>query len=441
MLRWASIVALMTVAACSSGPPCRAKSDCETGSYCQIDISGSSISGTCVHDCVSKTDCGGDPGPDMVSFCSDEGRCVTTTRRPRLRVTDPEHDSLLDDGTRKIRLTGHVETAAESVKVTVSPLPRDSCVVGVEKSIVIHNPDPGTIGKLPFIVNDIELDPGFNTLTVRADIGTAEGVVNHLVEIPCAGCAKIGIDTQATLDRVPGLVLPRLRGTVAPATVRTAAWRIRNELGDVFDGPLSVTNGAFDIAGLPLFAGTNRLQVVVSGVGDGLGVNRCSRIVLSGIARERGLRAILTWDGQTSDLDLHIVGPGGTYGSLTGDLHSRSPKVFDGSTLVDDFDGLGPEMATIETLADGVYGVVIEPILDGRDPGSDAILRILYDGRPVSRGPIGPKHLSYFANKLWVVGTLAVVDGNSTWTYVNELLDLDMPPTRTPDAWTIGEFY
>ena len=102
---------------------------------------------------------------------------------------------------------------------------------------------------------------------------------------------------------------------------------------------------------------------------------------------------------------------------------------------MDDFEGFGPEVGTIDALPDGVYGVVVEPVFDDRNPGTTAFVRILYKGRSVSRGPLGPQHLTDKTGMLWVVGVLTVASGSTDWRYLNERLDGSMPPTRPPADW------
>jgi hypothetical protein len=438
MVRRLSVLVLMAALApllsCSGGPPCRAQSDCAIGSYCVLEVSGSIVDGTCQRDCVVNADCG-EADEITVSTCTNEGRCQTSPRPPRLRILDPENDSLLEEGVRRLRLTGEIETAADVATIQVSPVQRGSCLVGLPRAATVRNPEPGRRTVLPFIVNDIELDPGPQLLSVRAQVGTVFRALAHYLEIPCPGCAEIEVSRPLTRSSVPGLELPRLVGTIAPDTVRDAVWRVRDEHGGVFDGPVPVSGGAFEVRDLPLFAGANRVEVVVSGVGSGLGESRCTVLVTTGVAAERGLRAILTWDGPTSDLDLHVVGPGGRLGDPLSSLSGQTPSPSFGGAVRDDFDGLGPELATVEGLADGVYGVVVEPVYDDRDPGSTAILRVLVDGRPVVRGPIGPQFLSEADGRLWVAGTLSVVEGVATWRPLGDLLERDAPPTRPPADW------
>lgn len=262
----------------------------------------------------------------------------------------------------------------------------------------------------------------------------AERRLERRVEVACPGCAEIRLERPQFGSATLGLELPLLQGTIQPG-VSQATWRVRSRTGDVFDGALPVVNGRYDFARIPLFAGANQLEVLVSGVGSGFGEARCTTLVNSSVAREQGFRGLLTWDGPTSDLDIHVIGPGGTFGDPGTTLTSRSQNPTFGGQVFDDFDGFGPEVAAIDPINDGVYGVIVEPINDADDPGSTAFLRVLYEGRTLTVGPIGPVFLSAEFGELWVAGTFEIRDGQATWQTVGEVVDAGLPPVRPPEAW------
>lgn len=433
------VLALAVVAAGCRGPACKSQSECGIGSHCVLSVSGSSVNGECVSECVVNTDCVGDDTNLTVPICTNEGRCTKVTRKPRLKVFTPEHDSLLEEGTRSVRLEGEVSSAAEMV--TISALQEQAhCSLGVLQTAVVRNAEVGKMVTIPWVIEDVELVPGLNRILVRANVGATFKQVNHLLEVPCPGCADITIQAPTPPATAPALELGRLSGLVDPPSVKTAVWRVRGDAGDVFNGSVPVLDGRFEAQGLPLFAGTNRVEVVVSGVGSGLGEARCSVAVASGLARERGIRAMLTWDGATSDLDLHIVGPGGTYLDRQTSLSSRSkePMNFSGE-VIDDLEGFGPETATVEAPPDGVYGFVVSPEFDGDDPGSNATLRLVFDGRPVTRGALGPQYLSAdIQREIWVVGVLHIAGGAASWTSINRLISRISAPMIPPEDWVTG---
>lgn len=433
-MKLAATILLVSAAALAGcgGTPCSSMNDCPTGSYCD------SRSRVCTQECFENSDCPQASDNLSIALCSREGRCKIARRPPKLRVLEPENDTLLAEGTRSVRISGEVETAAETVVITADPQRVGNCLVGKGGTAVVKNLTPGSFATIPFVIDGIDLDPGFNVLTVNAMVENASKRVTHALEIPCPGCATIQVNEPSTTGDIftaPALELPRLTGTISPATVRTAVWRVRNDSDDVFDGTMSVENGNFTVTRLPLFPGRNRIEVVVSGVGEGLGEARCSTPVVSAVGREEGLRVVLSWDGRTSDLDLHVIAPGGRFGDRATALSSRNDMLPNGATLNDDFDGLGPEVARVPQLEDGVYGLIVEPVFDDTDPGSNAILRLTYEGRSLTRGAVGPRFLTALPGDLWIVGTLTVVGGTVVMRVLDATVPGNAPPTKPPSMW------
>lgn len=415
---------------------CRSQGDCSFGSYCVLEVSGSGeASGQCVQDCLTAEDCPtANPSVER-PICTNEGRCRVEARPPRLFVVEPEVDTLFEEGTRRLRVTGEVETAAESVTITVVSRTEGTCFGGPKRSVTVDNPSPGTFSSLPFVVDRVLVDPGLTNLSVTAAVQSSRRTSQVLVEIPCPGCADIAVEAPAHNSAVAGLVAPRLAGRIDPAPSR-ALWRVHSSAGDVFDGTLLVDGGGgFRLDRLPLFAGPNRVEVVVTGLGQGLGEARCSTAVVSSVAQERGLRAVMSWDGATADVDLHLVGPGGVFGEPTNSLSPRSPTPVFGGEVADDFDGLGPEVLRLEAMPDGVYGVIVEPVTDGADPGSNVFVRLLFEGRALTSGPIGPAYLSAKRGEIWVLGALRVAGGRAELVEVDEIVEIANPPTQPPSAW------
>ncbi len=435
MLKRLALFALIFTTISCSGPPCRNQNDCPFGSYCVASAS-SGADGVCENDCVAAEDCPQPNDPNLAdAVCSNDGRCSLQARPPRLIILEPETDSVFPEGTRTIRVSGEVSTAAESVNIDVTPASARGCAGGLERSITVRNDTPGQLQKIAFAIDGVELDPGPTTLGISASIaGASRGQIVE-IELSCPGCAEISLDEPNRRSSTTDLELPILRGTITPP-VRLATWRVRNAQMDVLDGVFLVEpSGAFTVQRLPLFPGQNRVEVVASGVGSGFGESRCSTIVASAIGRESGLRALLSWDGANSDLDLHIVGPGGRFGDPSASLSARSSAPTFGGSLDDDALGFGPEVARIEAPPDGTYGVIVEPIVDGGDFGSDATIRLLFDGRAVMRGPVGPRHLTSLDGKLWVAGTVTISQGAVTWEAIDEVVSAANPPTRPPQDW------
>lgn len=421
--------------ACRSGEPCLTQDECRIGTYCERGGAAGFEEGVCTSDCASAEDCPVSDPVLEVSTCDNLGRCRVTERPPRLRVLDPEFDSLLPEDTREIRLVGEVETAAAEVRVEIRPQQGSGCASGDAQTLTLRNETPGRFVKMSFASEAMPLDPGATRLLVRGVVGGSVDEVEHDLEIPCPGCAEVSLSAPTLGTALGDLELPRLEGAVTPDSVRSVSWRVRSETGEVIDGSAAVIQGRFSVPRLPLFAGRNRVQAVVTGVGSGLGEARCSTFVVAGNGPERGLRALLTWDGDSSDLDLHVIGPGGSFGDLGSDLSARGGRTLFGGDVLDDFDGRGPERISATAVADGVYGVIVEPVFDAEDPGSNAVLRVLWNGRLLVPGPIGPAFVSAFDGDLWVAGVVRVSGGAAEWVSIDEHVPARLPPTRPPSDW------
>lgn len=433
LLRAGALALLCSALTACRGEACKTLTDCPAGFYCLPDPDRIA-NGSCERECVTAEDCPA-PNPTLqFGLCNNLGRCTVTERTPRLRVLSPENDTLLEEGTRQIQLAGEVETAAERVEVTMQPLLRSECGAIEPLTLALKNGEVGKSVTLSFVTPDVDLDPGITVFRVTARVGQSEDSLEHIVEVPCPGCATISVASPRFPATVTGLELDDVHGKVSPASVRQLIWRVQSSFGDIIDGAVEVVNGDFVVPRIPVFAGVSRIRYVVSGVGSGLGESRCSVSTISAVTRETGLRVLLTWDGLSSDLDVHLVGPGGGYKESGKDLYSRQGQTFGGS-VEDDFDGLGPETLSSPSLPDGVYGLVVEPVADANDPGSNAVMRVLWDGRLLSKAPYGPQYLSVSTDELWVVGTLNVSGGQATFNRMGAVISAEMPPTRPPADW------
>jgi hypothetical protein len=151
--------------------------------------------------------------------------------------------------------------------------------------------------------------------------------------------------------------------------------------------------------------------------------------------RERGLRALLAWDTEDADLDLHLVGPGSVLGDPLGVLSARSRAPRSGGRVDDATRGPGPEVLSLDALGEGVHGLVVEPLLDGAPGGANATVRVLLDGalaRPAAEGPV---HVSAERGDLWIVGVIERRGGVASFTPIGEVVSAARPPTTAPEAW------
>ncbi len=426
------ILAIASLAASCSGPPCRSQSECPFGTHCVLDVNRStSIGGTCVSECIEHGDCPGSETNVSIPTCDNTGRCRLTARPPTLRVLTPDVDAVYEEGTRTIVVSGEVESAAPFVGITVQVNPSVSCGQSRVLNVTVENPNPGSFAVVPFIVDGVPVDTGPSEVVVSASVLGATQNKRIPIEIECVDCVRIDIDRTGTNLQPRDLELPLLRGSIS-GDVRAAVWRVRAANGDVLDGVMPVANGGYAVSRLPLFAGTNRIEVSASEPGGQEA--RCS-VAVEATANDRGLRAFISWDGPTSDLDLHVIGPGGSFGDGATSLSARGRYPTFGGTVFDDAEGFGPEVLRIMDPPLGIYGFIVEPVTNGMDPGASVFLRVLFDGRLVQRGPIGPAHVSADLGQLWVAGRLIVEEDGVTWDGHDQFVPAAPLPDAPPEQW------
>ena len=118
----------------------------------------------------------------------------------------------------------------------------------------------------------------------------------------------------------------------------------------------------------------------------------------------QGLHLQLEWDSNDTDVDLHLVGPGGNYFAWPGDCYFSNMQpdwgvtgdfVDDPFLDVDNVWGYGPENINLQEPAPGTYRVIIHFYSDsyGSSFGSDtrATVRIFFYG--TLAGEFGPTYL------------------------------------------------
>jgi hypothetical protein len=415
---------------------CRSPSECPLGFYCEFLAKDGATAGQCIQDCRTPADC---PQPDpgrARAVCTNEGRCETRPFPPTLVVFEPEQDTSYDEGVFAIRISGEVGTSESRVTVSARPSTDLGCVGGFEQSVSLKNPEPGVFRTLPFLIEPVFVDSGNSEIAVAAEV---EGALDQrlvYIDAACPGCATIDIQSPLIQAAVQELELPLLSGTVSPQVSLSAVWRVRNVFGDVFDGLLAVKQGVFQLDRIPLFAGRNQVEVTISGVGDGLGESRCSTSITSAVLSESGLRMILTWDTEDTDLDTHIVGPAGRFLDPGGDLSARTQNPAFGGAVQDDVDGLGPETAIVSSPPDGVYGLIVEPVIDGPAFGSSGLVRLLFGGRNVRIAPIGPRFVSANRGEVWVLGTVSVLAGSAEFVSIDRVVPFSEVPNEVPSQWS-----
>ncbi|HJL41225.1 MAG TPA: hypothetical protein RMG48_07960 [Myxococcales bacterium LLY-WYZ-16_1] len=420
-------IALIGAGGCTD-LPCSFQQDCPVGFFCN------QAEGACSFECLSANDCPEPDTPNLRPICSNQGRCVVEPRSPRVVIREPFEGQVFPPGTESLRVSGRAETTAERLQIEVEAVGRGACIGRVLRRDTVSNPQPGRRSDVVFLIDDVPLPPGPADLRVqvRAGVGQQESLIR--VSSACEGCPEVRIDQPEPLASVRERILPRLEGQVAGHQGGDGFWRVTDAQGQVFDGPLPIepSTGAFRVDDLPLFAGVNAIEVKAPGpVAEG----RCAVSVVAPQASEPGLRGVLTWDTDGSDLDLVFVAPDGSLADGRGLLSARFASM-EGEVL-DDFDGRGPELLRVQPEAPGIYGLAVEALTDGSASGSSALLRLLDAGRLLTVPPLGPRFLSAERGDVWLVGTLEVPEdgGAVRFDSVDRLVSVRSLPSEPPADW------
>ncbi len=427
------VVIFVGVLVACEGVPCDTQRDCPTGMFCRVS------DGQCDFECLKASECPTPSSPTRQAICNNQGRCATAGREPRLLVESPLQGAVFAPGTKAMPVAGRVISAASTITLTVDVRSEGGCQSESIREVRITNPQPGTLSEIPFTLDRVPLTPGPAAVRVVADVGDATRSYFVDVQLECPGCPEVVLEEPRGSPILPAPVLPRVGGTVLPAIIDgRAMWRVRDAQGQVFDGPLTLSfadgSSRFRKDRLPVFPGFNEVEVLVPVSGQAV-EGRCSTSVTGPPAPENSLRLVLTWDATDSDLDLVLLGPEATLDGFEGILSPRLADPNLAGTVLDDFDGEGPEQLFTESLPDGVYGVAVEALSDGTAPGSNALLRVLFEGRLLTDRPLGPHFLSSTRGDIWIVGRVAIQSGSADWLSVDEIVTVDEPPSRPPSEW------
>lgn len=149
---------------------------------------------------------------------------------------------------------------------------------------------------------------------------------------------------------------------------------------------------------------TPQLQLDVSGIG------------VAPPLTEIGLHINLTWDTNATDVDMHLLRPGGTMWDCQSDCYFGDPQpdwgtkgdILDDPFLdLDDVDGFGPENINISEPKPGIYKFIIHYYDDTYDDSfpqpSNATVQLLSYGTVIQSW--GPTHLAS-VNRTWDVFTV-----------------------------------
>lgn len=145
-------------------------------------------------------------------------------------------------------------------------------------------------------------------------------------------------------------------------------------------------------------------------------------------AASTSITLTLTWDTNRTDVDLHLVGPGGApflyndcyYQTGTADFGTRGDVSDDCFLDRDDIDGYGPERINISTASSGTYRIYVHYFSDNRVGRSTASLEVSLGGQTVgtySRPSMDCGDMWYVGDIQWsgTTGTFVSAD-TVTWS-------------------------
>jgi hypothetical protein len=241
----------------------------------------------------------------------------------------------------------------------------------------------------------------------------------------CSGCPRI---TSITVT--PGATTATIGGTVSGSTACT--WTLVSPSCGGTTGALGPDPdfGVFSRT-LPLFCGTNRLQLVCE---NASGRTIATRTIEGPSCGGRDVQITLAWGATSRDQELHLVREGSRINDMTGDCTwftcvSISP---DWGVLGDPTDDphkdvdwtgtFGPENVFLSRAAPGRYEVMVE--YWGSGTADSPSVTITLDGRTIWMGAHAMN-----VHDVWDVGTITFPGG--TFTPVDTIIPCE-------SAWHAG---
>jgi hypothetical protein len=222
-----------------------------------------------------------------------------------------------------------------------------------------------------------------------------------------------------TIDTRP-LTTVMLEGSgVDDGMIVSYGWTLRSAPPGSASAPPSPPNSA-RVSFQPQLAGEYLLELAVRD--DDGNVATCTTLVRA-VATE-GLRVEVFWNTDGTDMDTHLMRPGGMtwftdedcyYGNCQGGGLMWPPggAEDDPSLDIDDTDGFGPENINIESPIDGTYRVAI----DAFRGAANTTVRIYCGGSTTEpRQTFGPVFIDSGPNDLWRVADVTIAGGTCTIT-------------------------
>ncbi|RME48848.1 MAG: hypothetical protein D6795_12345 [Deltaproteobacteria bacterium] len=235
--------------------------------------------------------------------------------------------------------------------------------------------------------------PIVSLLLLFAACGGSEGTL--LGAEGCSGCPEIAIPGDLERTLLPDALDVTVVGRVTDAQ-GAGTWRLRNDgLPLVMEGGIHQRDEGFSLS-LPALAGESLLEISFA---NDRGTARFSIRLLQEKTQHRDIRVLLTWDNPLSDLDLHLLRPGGTLGG-DGDCYwgTCSPASAGGEANPPDWgvagdsqddptndleahEGFGPESIVLDGAERGDYQIVVTNFGDAQQGPSGADVTVLLEER------------------------------------------------------------
>ncbi len=138
-------------------------------------------------------------------------------------------------------------------------------------------------------------------------------------------------------------------------------------------------------------------------------------IELTCITDEIAIRAVMTWQLDNSDVDLHLVAPGGKvfssndcfYGNMNPQWGDSASTLDDPMLDIDNTEGYGPETMVLPSPFDGLYTIVIHYYSD--HGSGDAPTSVVITLNEETQRTYGPKTL--VDGQFWIVTGIDITDG------------------------------
>ena len=174
--------------------------------------------------------------------------------------------------------------------------------------------------------------------------------------------------------------------------------------------------------------GSNTVRVLVIGNFDPAAVQDLENIFAASepfdifcMSEDMAIRAVMSWQLDDSDVDLHLVEPGGTYFVRPGDCYygNLNPNWGDSASTLDDpvldhdnTSGYGPETITLPQPQDGIYTLIIHYYSD--HGSGDAPTTVNVTLNESNSRSFGPRTLT--DEEVWIVTGIDVDGGTASFT-------------------------